>query len=187
MLEVQRLEATIHQSLPPHANIVTLYRTYETPEWLFLVLEYCPGQDLYYWLEQAQDTNGDLTALSSPHASGTSTPLSDADGTPPSPSLLASTAGTALLSRRRLKLISKMFRQMCEAVQFCHDRGISHRDIKPENFIVEDRRGEAEAEAGQEDEDGFSSSRVVVKLTDFGLATAEPHCRDFDCGSKPYM
>lgn len=248
MLEVQRLEATIHQSLPPHANIVTLYRTYETSEWLFLVLEYCPGQDLYYWLEQAQDTNGDLTALSSPHASGTSTPLSDADGTPPSPSLLASTAGTALLSRRRLKLISKMFRQMCEAVQFCHDRGISHRDIKPENFIVEDRRGEAEGEAGQEDEDGFSvatedlpedlvhegnedktsprrppssrgrpsfasssrrrvstvststthsvdttvtalakSSRVVVKLTDFGLATAEPHCRDFDCGSKPYM
>ena len=28
---------------------------------------------------------------------------------------------------------------------------------------------------------------VVVKLTDFGLATAETHCRDFDCGSKPYM
>lgn len=241
MLEVQRLEATIHQSIPPHKNIVTLYRTYETPEWLFLALEYCPGQDLFYWLEQARDSDiediaqGQTTARcrspSTPSRKGDESP----DGTPPSPSLLATTSIDALLSRRRLRLISKMFRQMCDAVQFCHDRGIAHRDIKPENFIVEDRRHEhvaepdddAESLAGSEDlrgghteqhlqQNGFrrptSSQRrvstasmsttlsnessatlsaakvdVVVKLTDFGLATAETHCQDFDCGSKPYM
>lgn len=241
MLEVQRLEATIHQSMPPHANIVTLYRTYETPEWLFLVIEYCPGQDLFYWLEQAQDTEHldrpSRLVLPSNEGSGRSTPSSETEGTPPSPSLLASTSGQGLLSRRRLRLISKMFRQMCEAVQFCHDRGVAHRDLKPENFIVEDRRGDSfesgadgddasDAANDQSESDDFErpslafkerastscrnpasrrasnmsvrstdtsvtdlqhTSGVVVKLTDFGLATAETKCQDFDCGSKPYM
>lgn len=240
MLELQRLESTIHQSIPPHNNIVTLYRTYETPEWLFLVLEYCPGQDLFFWLEQAHDADGDdpSTVRAIAEAHGRPQPDTDGssseEGTPPSPSLLASTSAMGLLSRKRLRLISKMFRQMCTAVQFCHNRGIAHRDIKPENFIVEDRRNIGE-DGQEEDEDasdesrsasthdgsrsrrstfsrrvsaasasttrsdstsidggdsarrGPSSSSVVVKLTDFGLATAEKECRDFDCGSKPYM
>ncbi|PWN36147.1 kinase-like protein, partial [Meira miltonrushii] len=100
------------------------------------------------------------------------------ESTPPSPSLLASTNSRFLLSRRRLKLISRMFQQICEAVGFCHDRGISHRDIKPENFIVEDTRGS---------EFAGSTDQIHVKLTDFGLAVAQTRCIDFDCGSKPYM
>ncbi|PWN50260.1 hypothetical protein IE53DRAFT_103936 [Violaceomyces palustris] len=209
MLEVQRLEATIHQSIPPHPNIVTLYRTYETPDWLFLVLEYCPGQDLYYWLEQAQDTSDAYRADASPSADDFNsrrgrqasedsekqgeTSTGSFDATPPSPSLLASTAGNALLSRKRVRLVSRMFRQMCDAVQFCHDRGISHRDIKPENFIVEDRRSfddssDADNSLGTiGDSMRESEARVIVKMTDFGLATAEERCEDFDCGSKPYM
>lgn len=99
------------------------------------------------------------------------------DETPPSPSLLSSTTNTSLLSRKRLRLISRMFGQMCQAVQACHEVGIAHRDIKPENFIVVD--GRAEGESG--------SSRVVVKITDWGLGTREEMCEDFDCGSKPYM
>ncbi|KAN0063023.1 hypothetical protein ACQY0O_004186 [Thecaphora frezii] len=236
MLEVQRLEATIHQSIPAHPNIVTLYRTYETHDWLFLVLEYCPGQDLYYWLEQAQDTDESAAAkrrnANGDHDdddSGVSrrrfgrdsasprygTDADDDDGdrdrdadmalselaaspdaTPPSPSLLASTAGSTLLSRRRVRLIARMFCQICDAVQFCHDRGISHRDIKPENFIVEDRRYIGDAAEPFSPDHSVSTAadslrdveaRVIVKMTDFGLATAEERCRDFDCGSKPYM
>ncbi len=40
--------------------------------------------------------------------------------------------------------------QICDALQFAHDRGIVHRDIKPENLLI-DRRG-------------------AVKVADFGLA-----------------
>ncbi|CEH17513.1 kinase-like protein [Ceraceosorus bombacis] len=151
-LEIQRLEATIHQSIPPHPHIVTLYRTYETDDWLFLVLEYCPGQDLFYWLEQAhdQDTYNHEVPSSERSADGSydlrvvtdelggsseESSFGHLDGTPPSPSLLASTAGQQLLSRSR-----------------------------------------ADADA-----------RIIVKLTDFGLAVAQERCVDFDCGSKPYM
>ncbi|SPO20000.1 uncharacterized protein UTRI_00391_B [Ustilago trichophora] len=220
MLEVQRLEATIHQSIPSHPNIVTLYRTYETPDWLFLVLEYCPGQDLYYWLEQAQDAGrpagadedefgrtfveNDFPESKRTGSAGASASDIDnyrvlgssLDATPPSPSLLASTSGHSLLSKRRIRLIARMFRQICDAVQFCHDRGVSHRDIKPENFIVEDRRTIEEMQSACPDtststlvdstRDG-DDARVIVKMTDFGLATAEDRCDDFDCGSKPYM
>lgn len=40
--------------------------------------------------------------------------------------------------------------QICEALQYAHDQGITHRDIKPANLLI-DRRG-------------------VVKIADFGLA-----------------
>lgn len=192
MLELQRIEATIHQSIPTHPNIITLYCTYETSDWLFLVLEYCPGQDLYFWLEEAnvtsamipsspvaQDNKGksaqpDASPFSSVH-------LDDSEEAPATPWLLARSMPNALLSERRLRLVGDMFHQMCEAVHFCHERGISHRDLKPENFIVEDRRVVEAGPSGEWD------SRVVVKLTDFGLATVKDRCDDFNCGSKPYM
>ena len=40
--------------------------------------------------------------------------------------------------------------QICDALQYAHDRGIVHRDIKPENVLL--------------DRDGR------VKIADFGLA-----------------
>ena len=85
------------------------------------------------------------------------------------------TSMNQLLSRRRLRLISRMFIQMCDAVDACHRMGISHRDIKPENFIC-----------CEEDNKGVER-RVMVKLTDWGLGTRDAECTDFDCGSKPYM
>lgn len=209
LIEIQRGEAVLHRALPDHENVVRLYGAYETDDWLFLVLEYCPGQDLFFWLQADDEDLYDLhSRAASPfqHHSSPSSPPSaplaingiapsspeddpalsrtltgpthafpstapgETDHTPPSPSLLSSTADASLLSRKRLRLISRMFGQMCNAVQACHDVGISHRDIKPENFIVGERAG-----------------RVIVKITDWGLGTREMECEDFDCGSKPYM
>lgn len=183
MLDLQRTEAFIHQSIPKHPNIITLYCTYETSDWLFLVMEYCPGQDLYFWLEEA-----DLTNAPSKHPSdkdGNSSAMMQDSGNvpdeiPSTPWLLARTSPHMLLSEERLKCVGEMFYQMCEAVQFCHDRGISHRDIKPENFIVQDMRSTYLHRASVQE-------AVVVKLTDFGLATTKDQCDDFNCGSKPYM
>ena len=70
-----------------------------------------------------------------------------------------------------------MFSQMCDAVDACHSQGVSHRDIKPENFIVTEgmRPGAA------------TDRKVIVKLSDFGLATLLKDSPDVDCGSAPYM
>lgn len=168
-LSEQRLEATIHQSLPQHLNVVTLHCAYETSNWLFLVLEYCPGKDLYYWLQEASEAMD--------------THLRESADLPESVSLDMNDKGTGLsrvakmlLSDQRLRMVSHMFAQMCDAVQLCHDYGVSHRDIKPENFIIENKLQHDALDSG-----------VVVKLTDFGLATTHECSNEFHCGSKPYM
>lgn len=224
-LAVQMTEVTIHQSLPGHSNIVTLHSTLETDSYLLLVLEYVPGEDLYYFLEQQREeaansgSEEDEDGYSSCSSSRRSSVFGESDldldeeeedafgepirgrrthrhhhhqhqhrkqqqgsgasaGTPPTPSLLSSVHPAHMLSYGRLKLIASMFGQMCDAVQACHARGISHRDIKPENFIVTTSTAASipSAKAG-----------VIVKLSDFGLATTEKFSADVDCGSAPYM
>ncbi|PFH52028.1 hypothetical protein AMATHDRAFT_140979 [Amanita thiersii Skay4041] len=167
-LAAQMSEVTIHQSLKSHPNIVTLHRTLETSSFLLLLLEYVPGEDLFYFLEQARD-HYDLDSHSN-----------SADSrTPPTPSLLSNLHPSQLLSRTRLRLIASMFSQMCGAVAACHDQQVFHRDIKPENFIVTDGWTSLP--------DGRQERKVIVKLTDFGLSTTDIESSDMDCGSAPYM
>jgi len=176
-LAAQMSEVTIHQSLRPHPNIVTLHRTLETSSFLLLLLEYVPGEDLFYFLEQARDHYE--TELSSSPGSTESSSSGSSARTPPTPSLLSTMHPSELLSRTRLRLISSMFSQMCDAVAACHDQQVFHRDIKPENFIVTDGWTTLS--------DGRSERKVVVKLTDFGLSTTDVESSDMDCGSAPYM
>ena len=124
------------------------------------------------------------------HHNGNPSSAFQAAATPPTPSLLSAFSANTLLSSRRLRLIASMFSQMCEAVEICHEAGVSHRDIKPENFICCDSVELETVAEGQEDEGGFgpqAKRKVVVKLTDFGLATTEEDSGDVECGSKPYM
>ena len=200
------LQAKIHQSLPSHPNIVTLHRTLETDSYLLLLLEFVPGEDLFYFLEQARDhydpgcasSPGLPAAPLSPSIStgGISSPSEGSEcslssestaRTPPTPSLLATMSPNKLLSRTRLKLIASMFKQMCDAVAACHERGVFHRDIKPENFIVTDGFLEVRVPGPGGKEEVKRERRVVVKLTDFGLSTTDMHSADMDCGSAPYM
>ena len=174
-------QATIHQSLPLHPNIVTLHRTLETKSYLLLLLEFVPGEDLFYFLEQARDhyePSDPISGSPSDSDSGCSISSEISARTPPTPSLLATLSPNKLLSRTRLKLVASMFKQMCDAVAACHERGVFHRDIKPENFIVTD---------GFVEVDGRRERKVLVKLSDFGLSTTDVESGDMDCGSAPYM
>ena len=134
------------------------------------MLEFVPGEDLFYFLEQARDHFDMDPAAEDPLSSSR---------TPPTPSLLSSMHSAQLLSPARLRLIASMFSQMCEAVAVCHDTSVFHRDIKPENFIVTD--------GWQTGIDGKRERKVIVKLTDFGLSTTDVESSDVDCGSAPYM
>ncbi|THH04365.1 hypothetical protein EW146_g10199, partial [Bondarzewia mesenterica] len=118
-----------HQSLPTHPNIVTLHQMLETSSYLLLLLKFVPGEDLFYFLEQARD-HFDVDPSDDSVLSSSCTPLT--------PSILSSLYSAQLLSDTRLRLIASIFSQMCEAVAVCHDTSVFHRDIKPENFIVTD-------------------------------------------------
>jgi serine/threonine protein kinase len=115
--------------------------------------------------------------------------------TPPTPTLLSAFSPNTLLLADRLRLIASMFSQMCEAVAVCHETGISHRDIKPENFICCDSVeletvAEHQARTSNENDGQIrlqTKRKVIVKLTDFGLATTDYENQDMMCGSKPYM
>lgn len=63
--------------------------------------------------------------------------------------------------------IRDLMNQLIDVVEFCHARNIYHRDIKPENILI--------------------SADGLFKLTDWGLATSDLNCTDFEVGSRQYM
>ncbi|KAG2672916.1 hypothetical protein I3843_13G056400 [Carya illinoinensis] len=78
------------------------------------------------------------------------------------------------VAKGRLKedVARKYFRQLIDAVDFCHSRGVYHRDIKPENLLLD------------ENED--------LKVSDFGLsALADSKRQDgllhTTCGTPAYV
>ncbi|KIR37401.1 serine/threonine protein kinase [Cryptococcus deuterogattii MMRL2647] len=180
---------------------------YLTRRWLFLMLELCPGEDLMSFSQspgaafsQSHSHIGASPAslLFAHHNGGQYSSHFTPSQTPPTPSLLSAFSANTLLSQRRLRLIASMFSQMCEAVAVCHDAGVSHRDIKPENFICCDSvelEAAADGEFGEDEGESIkpvnfgpqAKRKVIVKLTDFGLATTDYESGDVECGSKPYM
>jgi serine/threonine protein kinase/tetratricopeptide (TPR) repeat protein len=66
------------------------------------------------------------------------------------------------LSTAELRLRLELFRKICEAVAYAHQRGVVHRDLKPSNILVtKESRGVSGAAGGEVPD---------VKILDFGLA-----------------
>src|SRR5678816_1743695 len=69
------------------------------------------------------------------------------------PMLGACMGGRPVQDRAHLASRLGLFRTICDAVQYAHQRGVIHRDLKPSNIIVSEE-----------------SDRPTVKILDFGLA-----------------
>eukprot|EP00927_Polykrikos_kofoidii_P032062 TRINITY_DN27420_c0_g1_i1.p1 TRINITY_DN27420_c0_g1~~TRINITY_DN27420_c0_g1_i1.p1 ORF type:complete len:546 (-),score=88.66 TRINITY_DN27420_c0_g1_i1:164-1801(-) len=68
----------------------------------------------------------------------------------------------------------RLFRQLCEAVQYLHTLNVVHRDLKPENILVK----------------GKDRNEMCLKIADFGLAWQDGRsgdcCQTF-CGTPHYL
>lgn len=86
------------------------------------------------------------------------------------------TLKTYLQQKLTIREIITLFRQLIDALVYCHQNGIIHRDVKPENIFVQ--------EIGAE---------KIIKLADFGLARIlDPHAQKLTktgllVGSPDYM
>ncbi|KAJ3079184.1 hypothetical protein HK102_003971 [Quaeritorhiza haematococci] len=89
--------------------------------------------------------------------------------TPASPSSPHPENEDVLFDRRT---VHKVFAQLADVVAFCHKKGIYHRDLKPENVLINH-----DPKTGD----------MIVKLSDFGLATSVLRSTEYGCGSVRYM
>lgn len=69
----------------------------------------------------------------------------------------------ATVSREELQYRLRLFRKICDAVHYAHQRGVIHRDLKPSNIIVSRERGSGDGSA-------TASPVPEIKVLDFGLA-----------------
>ena len=68
-----------------------------------------------------------------------------------------------MVTADELRLRLRVFRTICAAVNYAHQRGVIHRDLKPSNIIL----GESDQEASGDSAEAVGSS---IKILDFGLA-----------------
>lgn len=134
-----------------HPNIITLYQIFETPSYLFFVLEHVPGDDLFYFMEQARDGYHQLS-----YSPEILRPLN-------SPSQLSIVQPSQNYRDSRFTLIASMFSQMCDAVAACHEQKIFRSYLDPESFIIMDEWNDL----GH----GKCDHKVAVKLADPSSST----------------
>ncbi len=124
--QLQKRELLIQSMVHHHPNIVTLHKVVYDQFFVYVVLDFCAGGDLFTAITERK------------------------------------------VFERNDELVKWVFVQLIDAVQYCHQQGVSHRDIKPENILLS--------------EDG-----ARVFLADFGLSTWDDFSTEFGFGSSYYM
>ena len=144
-------EWEILRRLQNHPNIISLLDVFETNEEIQLVMEYCPGGELYDAIQkkkQHQLAVGNRTTASDT-VTGASAALS-----PRSSSQACRRAAGQCPERQAAQITSQILRALVDI----HAMGIVHRDIKAENILL------------MSPDRGDDSGYVRVKLCDFGMA-----------------
>ena len=65
------------------------------------------------------------------------------------------------------KITQQIFKQLVQAISYCHEKNICHRDLKLENILVDESN--------------------VVKVIDFGFSSKCGQKLSNYCGTPPYM
>ena len=92
--EIERFQREVNSSAYlRHESLVALHDFFWDEKNFYLVLDFCPGGELFDYIVQHDRLDEDVAAV--------------------------------------------VFKQIVDAVAYCHDQGVAHRDLKPENVLIE--------------------------------------------------
>lgn len=164
-----------------HPNIIELKYVFEDSDAVYLMMEFCDAGDLFTHI-----TNGAACADSSSSSSGVGSDCSgasrgDSGGSNPCDNICSgvwrANPSWGLPESKAVWI----FRQIAQAVLFCHKNGVIHRDIKLENVLLCKPFSSGGSQyycysalpspaASLPKPPSAPDMRVLAKLADFGLA-----------------
>lgn len=136
-------ECEVLRALDGVPNVTHLHDVYEDNDEVQLVLEYCPGGELFDAIHRrrqlaAQDKGTNRSSVKN--------------------------TGSGYTEQEAATIIG----QLLEALAALHERGIVHRDVKPENVFLMSTTSSNDTNDGEDDQNGTND--LEVRLSDFGLA-----------------
>ena len=134
-------ECEVLRALDGVPNVTHLLDVYEDDDEVQLVLEYCPGGELFDAIHRRRQ----LAAAAAQDCGGKRSSRSKS-------------VGPGYTEREAAVIVG----QLLEALAALHERGIVHRDVKPENVFLMSTTSTTSNDANAND--------LEVRLSDFGLA-----------------
>lgn len=148
-------EVTIHLRLK-HPHILELFNVLEDDDFVYLVLELCPGGSLNQFVKKLLEDRNDLDKYRKSKSDDALLKKSSRSGC----RVTSRGGGDAREFVRPLvpfRLIRCILSQLCECLLYLHSSGIVHRDLNLNNILLLNTPS-------------LTSPSVTIKICDFGLA-----------------